>query len=96
MPVDFDSLLTAALRKDGWRVKIREKETREPPHVSILRGRQAWRIDLRTREFMDRKPDPSDVPAQLVKRIKDEKAWKQICDAWDRKYPKNPVGDVED
>jgi hypothetical protein len=45
---------------------------------------------------MDRKPDPSDVPKELLTRIETEKTWKRICNAWDRKYPTNPVGAVED
>ena len=33
-----------------WKVKIRDRETVEPPHVTLLRKTQAWRIDLRTGE----------------------------------------------
>ena len=58
MPIDFP--LPTSLKKAGWKVKIREKETREPPHVTILRGTQAWRVNLRTGEFMDTRPDPDD------------------------------------
>lgn len=67
--------LTAALRKARWKVKIRDKETREPPHVTILRGTDAWRIDLRTGEFMDASPDPSEVPKELIELVKAEATW---------------------
>lgn len=87
----FDLPLPAPLRKSRWKVKIREKEIREPPHVTILRGTQAWRIDLRTGEFMNQQPDLSEVPEELIAFIKDEANWTLLCDAWDRKYPANRV-----
>ena len=56
MPVNLR--LSAVLKKARWKVKIQEKKTREPPHVSILRGTRKWRINLRTGGFMDRTPIP--------------------------------------
>jgi hypothetical protein len=94
--VPFDLLLPLHLRKARWKVKIREKETREPPHVTILRGTKACRIDLRNGEFMDRKPDPAEVPDELVDFIKSEENWQRLCDEWDEKYPANPVRHQED
>lgn len=91
----FDLPLPVHLRRARWKVKIREKETREPPHVTILRGTQAWRIDLRTGEFMDRRPDPAEVPESLVELIHAEANWRLLCAAWDRKYPTNPVSPTE-
>lgn len=94
--VAFNLRLTDALRKARWKVKIRDKETREPPHVTILRGTRAWRIDLRTSQFMDRQPDPADVPNEVVRLIKEEATWQRLCDEWDCMYPTNPVsGDDE-
>lgn len=87
----YELTLPNRFRRARWKVKIREKETREPPHVTILRGTQAWRIDLRTGEFMDRRPDPADVPAELADHIKSEPVWQELCEAWDEKYPDNPV-----
>lgn len=92
----FTFPLPNALRKARWKVKIRDKETREPPHVTIIRGTDAWRINLRTGEFMDGKPDPADVPSEIIALIKGERAWQQLCDEWDAMYPNNPVsGDDE-
>jgi len=88
--------LTAALKKARWKVKIRDKETREPPHVTIIRGTDAWRLDLRTTEFMDDDPDPAGVPGEMIGLIKNEDTWQQLCDEWDRMYPTNPVTDDED
>ena len=65
--------LPDAFRKDRWKVKIRDKETREAPHVTIIRGTEAWRINLRTGEFMDGQPDPSDVPSEIIDYIEEER-----------------------
>jgi hypothetical protein len=87
--------LTAPLTSARWKVKIRNKETREPPHVTIIRGTDAWRIDLRTGEFMDDSPDPSKVPGELIELIEDEANWQRLCDEWDKMYPRNPVSGEE-
>jgi hypothetical protein len=88
--------LTAALKKARWKVKIRDKETREPPHVTIIRGTDAWRIDLRTGEFMDDEPDPDEIPEELMEFVLEEGTWQSLCDKWDEIYPDNPVSEVED
>lgn len=89
--VPFNLRLLEALRNARWKVKIRDKETREPPHVTSMRGTKAWRINLRTGAFMDTHPDPSEVPSGLIIRITEEDTWQRMCDAWDRLYPNNPV-----
>lgn len=63
-----------------WKVKIREKEIREPPHVTLLKGVEAWRIDLWTSEFLDRTPDPGEAPKGLVKFILEEENWRLLRD----------------
>lgn len=93
MPIDFP--LPTSLKKAGWKVKIREKETREPPHVTILRGTQAWRVNLRTGEFIDTRPDPDDVPVEIINLIKVPETWTSICREWDKKYPKNSVHETD-
>ena len=92
----FNLRLPDALRKTRWKVKIRDKEAREPPHVTIIRGTDAWRINLRTGQFMDAKPDPSDVPAEIIDLIMEEDTWPQLCDEWDNMYPNNPVSGEDD
>lgn len=87
----FNFPLPDALRKARWKVKIRDKETCEPPHATIIRGAEAWRVNLRTGEFMDAKPDPSDVPKGVIDLINAEEPWKRLCDEWDAMYPNNPV-----
>jgi hypothetical protein len=94
--VAFSLPLPVALRKARWKVKIRDKETRHPPHVTIMRGTKAWRINLRTGEFMDANPAPSRVPGGIVELIKQQATWQRLCDVWDEMYPGNPVsGDDE-
>jgi hypothetical protein len=88
--------LTKALRKARWKVKIRDKETREPPHVTIIRGVQAWRINLRSRQFIDTAPDPAEIPGKLIELITDDSTWQQLCDQWDLMYPNNPVSNDEE
>ncbi len=91
----FSLPLPAALKNARWKVKIRDKETREPPHVTIIRGTEAWRIDLRNGRFMDDSPDPSDVPAKLIELILTTANWLQLCHEWDAMYPNNPVIGLE-
>lgn len=87
----FSLSLTAALTKARWKVKIRDKETREPPHLTIIRGTFAWRIDLRTGQFMDDSPDPNQVPDELIDLIFESTNWELLCEVWDTMYPNNPV-----
>lgn len=90
----FSLRLPPSFSQAGWKVKIREKETREPPHVTVLRKTDAWRIDLRTGKFMDQHPDPLDVPQRLLDHIRSKDVWKKLRGEWDKKYPNNPVGNV--
>ena len=86
--------LPDALKQAKWKVEIQDKESREPPHVSILRRTDKWRINLRTREFMDKRPDPSEVPQDLLDILQDN--WEWACETWDEMYPDNPVECDED
>ena len=88
--------LPQQLRVARWRVKIRDKETREPPHVTILRGTAAWRINLRTGRFMDKRPKPADVPDEVIEHIMSEENWDLLRQQWDLMYPRNPVQGEED
>lgn len=87
MPVEFD--LSAALKNSGWKLKIREKETVEPPHVSVIKGLETWRWNLREKKFMDKQPPPRSVPKEIKKFL--EENHDQIVSEWDKKYPLNPV-----
>jgi 2'-5' RNA ligase len=94
--VAFNLPLPESLRKARWKVKIRDKETREHPHVTILRGTKAWRINLRTGQFMDDDPNPAEVPRQLVELIQQKATWQRLQQEWDRMYANNPVSGEEE
>ena len=94
MPAELS--LPVPLKRALWKVKIRDNETREPPHVSILRRTKTWRINLRTGLFMDARPDPAEVPQRLLVFIREETNWNWLCDRWDEMYPNNPVASRED
>ncbi len=74
----------------GWRLKIRDKERVEPPHVSLMRKTQTWRFNLRDGAFMDHHPDPAEVPKELMELLSQQ--IENYRTAWDAMYPKNPVG----
>lgn len=73
----------------GWKVKIRDRERVEPPHVTVLWKTESWRFGLRERDFLDKKPDPKGVPENLVKHILAN--IKSYTDSWNSMYPENPV-----
>ena len=85
----FSLLLPANLKNQGWQVKIRDKEIREAPHITILRRGKPWRWDLRERRFMDRTPTPSDVPEHLMAKLHENYAL--LYHEWDKIYPDNPI-----
>jgi hypothetical protein len=73
----------------GWKVKIRERERLEPPHVTVIKGVKSWRWDLRKQSFMDKEPPSKDVPPALIERIKSEHS--NFVKQWNLKYPENKV-----
>jgi hypothetical protein len=77
-----------------WKVKIRDEERNEPPHVSILQKDLVWRFDLRSLSFLDSDPDPNDVPRAVIAEI--EKNIDLLRSKWDEMYPENPVSSKED
>lgn len=92
----FDLVISALFRRQGWKVKIRDKERLEPPHASVLFKCKAWRIGLRDKEFLDENPCPKDVPGKLLDCVFADEAWKELRRQWDLMYPDNPVGGDED
>jgi hypothetical protein len=77
-----------------WAVKIRDRERVEPPHVTILRKLEAWRLNLRTAEFMDDEPDPADIPEAILAIVKE--GMDLLRTRWDEMYPENPIVSGED
>lgn len=71
-------------RSRGWKAKIRDRERLEPPHVTILQKARAWRFNLRSEAFLDKKPAPT-IRSNLT----------LLRRAWDRMYPENPISSEE-
>ena len=51
----------------SWRVKIYDNERLEPPHVTVVKGYDSWRINLRTKEFMDDEPPPHEIHKHVTR-----------------------------
>jgi len=86
--VAYDLKLPKALAKAGWKVKIRDKERLEEPHVTIIKGTLSWRVGLRNRDFLD-EGRWKDFPDTLRESI--ETDWTLLCQEWDALYPAKPV-----
>jgi hypothetical protein len=89
----FHLPLPKQLAKAGWKVKIRDKERLEQPHVTIIKGTQAWRVGLRSGDFLD-DGGWKDFPDALRKAI--EHDWSRLCEEWDAMYPANLVIGAEE
>jgi hypothetical protein len=93
MPHELD--LPKRLKAKGWKVKIREKERLEPPHVTIICGKKEWRVGLRDKTFL---VPPGGKWADIDDEVRDliENNWKSLQNAWDKKYPSNPISSKEE
>jgi len=89
----FNLRLPALLAKMRWKVKIRDKERVEDPHITIIRGTRVWRVCLRDGRFMDG-GSWKDMPAGLQEVVRQH--WEQLCATWDQMYPLNPISGDED
>jgi hypothetical protein len=91
----YELALPRRLKARGWKVKIREKERVEPPHVTIIHNEDEWRIGLRDRELL---VPPGgrwkDIETEVLEII--EANWDRLQEAWNTKYPENPISSVED
>ncbi len=85
----FALVVPAEWAHQGWKAKLRDDERNETPHVTLLRRRQAWRMSLRTGEFLDAHPDPADVPEELVEHVWGKR--QTLRTRWNAMYPENPV-----
>lgn len=86
--------LSRELARLGWKVKIRDFERLEPPHITVFRGMRTWRVSLRTHECLDRGDRWNQIDGRVREAIDD--AWATLCEEWDRLYPHNPVSSEED
>ena len=89
----FTLNLPESWRSRGWKVKIRDRERLEPPHVSVLHKTRTWRFGLRSEGFRDKEPDPKEVPKEVVDEIRSNLAL--LRQEWDRMFPENPISSRE-
>jgi hypothetical protein len=91
--VPFALTLPEPWAKRGWKAKIRDRERLEPPHVTILYKTSAWRFDLRSEQFLDKEPNPREVPEEVMGAIRSNLAL--LRQEWDRIYPENCISSTE-
>jgi hypothetical protein len=87
MPEEFP--VPSPLNDRGWKVKIRDRERVEPPHVTVLWKTYSWRFGLRERDFLDEHPDPKRVPFELLVYMQSNTD--RFTAAWNSMYPENPL-----
>lgn len=66
-----------------------DNERTEEPHATIIWRRQRWRFGLRSGAFLDRRPDPREVPWEIVHAL--HQGADQLIAAWNALHPINPV-----
>lgn len=85
----YELPMPKSLKERGWKVKIRNLERTEDPHVTVLWKTTAWRYNIRNPGFTDREPDPRDVPPEVVEQIR--VCLDKLRHEWDTKHPENTV-----
>lgn len=93
----FSLDLPDPLGSEGWKVKIRDKERLEPPHVTIFHKRRTWRLGLRDGEFLvPPGGNWKEIDARLRAVIEVQENWQRLREEWDRANPTNPVSSAEE
>lgn len=80
------------LSQQGWKVKIRNLERGEAPHVTIILKTRAWRYGLRDLRFLDTSPSPKDVSDEVTAEVGVQ--IEVLRREWDVRYPENPIGSI--
>lgn len=91
----YDLPLPKKLKAEGWKVKIREKERVEAPHVTVMHQAVEWRVGPGDKELLS--PPGGrirDIDCAVIKLI--EEHWDELIEVWDEKSPENPVFSAED
>jgi len=91
----FSLDLPEPLGSEEWKVKIRDKERLEPPHVTIFPKRHEWRLGLRDGTFL---VPPGGSWTEIDERVRGaiDANWQLLRHQWDRAYPANRVSTEED
>jgi hypothetical protein len=91
--VPFTLMVPEPWASGGWKIRILSREWGEEPHFNFFRGIACWRFGLRSKAFMDARPDPREVPRDLVKFAM-QNLW-LLAAEWDVLHPHNPVAVIE-
>lgn len=92
MPYDLN--LPGGLKRAGWKVKIRDAERLEVPHVTIMRTRDVWRLSLRTCSFLEEGQGWRQIDRRVRAAIEAKCA--ALRTAWNARYPENPISSEND
>jgi hypothetical protein len=83
--------LPERFRIRGWKAKIRDRERVEPPHVTVMRGPDEWRIGLRNCRVLEPPGGAwNDIPRGVIDAL--GLACPDLRAKWDEMYPENPIG----
>lgn len=86
--------LPPTLRANGWRVKIRNLERVEVPHITVLHREREWRLSLRDWSELPYSERRTALDAELWAHLQQKHA--ELVAAWDAKYATvNPVWSVK-
>lgn len=83
--------ISKILKDQGWKVKIRDRERNEDPHVSIMFKTKTWRLNLRDKSIMDTSPPAREIPDDLLDEIKEDGMFEEIKEVWNKMYPEDKV-----
>ena len=86
--------LPAQAKQAGWKAKIHDNERLEPPHVTIYRKYEKWRVCLRTLELLDTGRRASDIDGSVWEAVTKTEAVKLLRHHWDKIHGDNPIGNV--
>ena len=89
----FSLPLPPPYNSQGWKVKIRDKERLEDPHVTVTCKTREWRIGLRDGQPLAGSPPIREIADEVFKTMAD--SWDQLCVEWDRRHPSNPIDGSE-
>ncbi len=81
----YSLILMKQLKDQGWKVKIRDRERNEVPHVHIFHGPEQWRWNLRDDCLLS----GSKLDKQIISAIAAD--LNNLRAHWDLMYPENPV-----
>ena len=89
----YELPLTEPWASQGWKAKIFDVEGPEEPHVTVRFRVRAWRISLRSGDFLNSDPPRRDVPDGVVSYVHEHLP--ALVTVWDRMQPHNLVRSPE-